>query len=130
VSITSHPSLPGASQYHLDILPSSTLVHQSVTITLPAALFVLQIVPTVTPSIVSRASKIFVTAGMQRLNPMPQPQSQADSRRPLFEMKLSPGVNRIEVEIIAGPMRGAPKVGQGHDVDQEKVTIFAFLQKS
>ncbi len=67
---------------------------------------------------------------MRRLQPAPQPPSQIDSRRPLYEAKLESGVNRIEIEMIAGPVRGAPKAGSGPDIELEKVTLFANLLKA
>ena len=47
-----------------------------------------------------------------------------DPRRPLYDFRVMPGVNRIEVEVIAGPLRGAPKIGTGQDVELERVTMF------
>lgn len=41
-----------------------------------------------------------------------------------------PGVNRIEVEMIAGPARGAPKTGPGQDVELEKMTVFVNLLRA
>ena len=50
-----------------------------------------------------------------------------DPRRPLYDVRVMPGVNRIDVEMIAGPPRGAPKVGPGQDIELEKTTIFVNL---
>lgn len=41
-----------------------------------------------------------------------------------------PGVNRIEVEMIAGSPRGAPKTGPGQDIELEKITVFVNLLRS
>lgn len=41
-----------------------------------------------------------------------------------------PGVNRIEVEMIAGPPRGAPKTGPGQDIELEKITVFVNLLRA
>ncbi len=105
---------------------------QSITINLPSTHYYLQIVPTISMTVINnRQYKIFGIANGQRLNPMPlQPGQNADQRRPLFEARLSPGVNRIEVEVIAGPPRGAPKLTPGQDVELERITIFANLLKS
>ena len=39
-------------------------------------------------------------------------------------------INKIEVEMVAGPARGVQKVGGGQDVDFEKFTVFANLMKT
>lgn len=77
-----------------------------------------------------RPSKLFVSVGMQRLNAVPQRVEDSDARRPLYETRVLPGVNRIEVEMIAGPPRGTLKVGQGQDIELEKITIFVNVAKS
>ena len=77
-----------------------------------------------------RPSKIFVTVGTQRLSAVPQRVEDTDPRRPLYEARVLPGVNRIEVELIAGPARGAPKLGAGHDIELEKITVFVNVAKS
>ena len=41
-----------------------------------------------------------------------------------------PGLNRIEVEMIAGPPRGVPKVGAGQDIELEKITVFVNILRS
>lgn len=41
-----------------------------------------------------------------------------------------PGVNRIEVEMIAGPPRGAPKTAPGQDIELEKITVFVNLLRA
>lgn len=66
---------------------------------------------------------------MQRLVPLPQKPDESDPRKPLYETRILPGVNRIEIEIVAGMTRGAPKVGSGPDLEMEKMTVFANLAK-
>lgn len=41
-----------------------------------------------------------------------------------------PGMNRIEIETVAGMPRGAPKIGAGSDLEVEKITIFAYMVKA
>ena len=48
---------------------------------------------------------------------------------PVYEVRLFPGVMRIEVELAVGLPRGAPKVGSGPDLETEKVTVFVHLSK-
>ncbi|KAI9818952.1 MAG: hypothetical protein M1832_004120 [Thelocarpon impressellum] len=127
VNISTHPGLKIARRFQLNVPPSPTFSQQSITISLPSTHYFLQIVPSVAQVTNNRQSKLFVTANGQRLNSVPLPPSLADPRRPLFEAKLAPGVNRIEVEMIAGPIRGAPKVGNAPEVEVEKLSIFANL---
>ena len=60
---------------------------------------------------------------------MPQQPHEHDLRRPLYEVRLMEGVNRIEVEIVAGPPRGTPKIGSGPDIEVERFTVFINLAK-
>ncbi|MCJ1484725.1 hypothetical protein MMC06_004898 [Schaereria dolodes] len=122
--IATHPGLKMERHFHLDIPPSSTASQQSITINLPSTHYYLQITPTIASNLAHRQSKLFVTVNMQRLNPIPQKAEEVDARKPLYEGRVLPGVNRVEVEMIAGPPRGALKVGPGQDIELEKVTVF------
>lgn len=77
-----------------------------------------------------RPNKIFVTVGTQRLSSMPQRAEDTDPRKPLYEARVVPGVNRIEVEMIAGTQRGASKIGSGQEIELEKVTVFVHVAKN
>lgn len=129
LSIATHPGLKLEKHFHLDIPPSPTTSQQSVTITLPKTHYFLRITPTIATSLTHRPHRIFVTVGTVRLNPMPQRLEETDQRRPLYEARVVPGVNRIEVEVVAGPPRGAPKVGSGQEIEIEKTTVFANVLK-
>ncbi|KAI9811352.1 MAG: hypothetical protein M1827_005512 [Pycnora praestabilis] len=130
LSISTHPELKVPRHFHLDVLPSATMSQQSITFSLPAASYYLQIVPTIAAVVNNRQHKLFVTAGAQRIHPVPQRPDQSDPKKPLFEARLSQGINRIEIEIIAGSGRGAPKTGTGPDVEFEKITLFANLLRA
>ncbi len=67
---------------------------------------------------------------MQRLSPIPQKSEEIDPRKPLYEIRIVPGVTRIEIEVVAGAARGAPKVGTGPDVEIEKIIVLVNLAKS
>jgi hypothetical protein len=127
LKISSHPHLKLARPFRLDIPPSQVASQHSVTITLPATHYLLQISPTVSAHVLSRQSKTFVTVNNQKLNPMQPKPGEVEPRSLLYDARLMPGVNRIEVEIIAGPPRGAPKIGFGQDIELERVTVFANL---
>ncbi|KAF6233473.1 hypothetical protein HO173_008405 [Letharia columbiana] len=128
LNISTHPGLNIKDHLSLDIPASPTHTQQSRTITVPYTHFFLRITPTVSSSLMHRPSKTIVSCGNNRLEPTRQA-GEPDPRRPVYETRLVPGVNSIEVEIIAGPPRGAPKVGSGQDIEFEKITVFVHLQK-
>lgn len=75
-----------------------------------------------------RPSKTIVSCGNNRLVQVPQAE-EPDPRRLIHETRIVPGVNSIEVEVIAGPPRGALKVGSGQEIEYEKFTVFVHLQR-
>ncbi|KAI4217358.1 MAG: hypothetical protein LQ351_000667 [Letrouitia transgressa] len=129
VSISTHPGLKIDKHFHLDIPPVAESTYQSITITLPSTHYYLRIVPTMTSQVSQRPFKIFVTVNNQRLNTIPQMPESSDQRKPVYESRFMPGVNRIEVEMVAGIPRGVPKIGTGPELEVEKFTIFAHLVK-
>lgn len=129
LSISTDPGLKLDQHFHLDIAPLSTTTHQSVTITLPKTHHYLRIVPTIASHVMQRPSKIFVTLGLQRLSAIPQRAEDNDPRRPLYEARVLPGVNRIEVEMVAGMARGNAKAGPGQEIELEKITVFVNVAR-
>ena len=73
-----------------------------------------------------RPSKTLVTCNNRRLQGIVQ--QDQDQVRPVYEYTLMPGVNTLEIEVVAGLPRGAPKTGLGSDIEIEKTTVFAHLQ--
>jgi hypothetical protein len=130
LSISTHPGLNISKHLRLNLPPSPTKIQQSVTINLPSTHYYLQIKPTIAPSLRERQYKLFVTSGTQRLHAVPIPGQTANNLNPLFEARILPGVNRIEVELIAALPKDEPKLPNGQDVELEKFTIFANLMKS
>lgn len=130
LSISTHPGLKIDKHFHLDLPPSPTATEQSITITLPSSYYYLQLIPTVAPSVMHRPYKIFVTVNGNRIVPTPQRPEASDARTSLYENRVVPGMNRIEVEMVAGTPRGAPKIGTGPELEVEKITIFAHLMRS
>lgn len=130
LNIRSHDGLQVDEHISLDIPASSTRTQQSVTVTLPHTHYFLKITPTVSRSLMHRPSKTVVSCSSQSPQRLQQiPQREGDPRRPVYETRVVPGVNTIEVEVIAGPPRGAPKVGSGQEIDFEKFTVFVHLQR-
>ncbi|TAQ87495.1 hypothetical protein B7494_g4197 [Chlorociboria aeruginascens] len=131
LSLATHPHLNISHHFRMDVPPSATMAQQSITINLPSTHYYLQIKPTIASSLLDRQHKLFVTSGNQRLPALPTiPGHSVDRRHPLFEARLLPGVNRIEIEMIAALPKGAPKAANGQDLELEKITVFANLMKA
>lgn len=127
INITTHPMLKIGRPFQLEIPPSAQLTQQSITINLPPKHTYLRVIPTVSGNLHNRQSKMFVTANGQRLNALPPVPGQSDANKPIYDVRLMSGVNRIEIEMVAGPLRGTPKIGSGQDVDYEKTSLFVNL---
>ncbi|KAL2063501.1 hypothetical protein VTL71DRAFT_5306 [Oculimacula yallundae] len=131
LSLATHPGLNISKHFRMDLPPSATMAQQSITINLPSTHYYLQIKPSIAQSLLDRQHKLFVTSGTQRLHAMPLiPGHPVDHRHPLFEARLLPGVNRIDIELIAALPKGSAKPGSGQDVELEKITVFANLLKA
>lgn len=129
INLATHPGLNIPRHFRMDVRPSASLTQQSITVNLPPTHYYMQIVPMIAPSVLSRQHKLFVTAASTRLHPLPKLAGGAvDAAEPLFDARLLPGVNRIEIELIAALPKGAKPVN-GQDVELEKVTIFANLMR-
>jgi hypothetical protein len=128
LKIGTHPGLNIPQHFKMALPPSDTMAQQSITISLPSTHYYLQIRPQIAKTLMTRQHKLFVTIGTQRLHAMPTiPGHPIDPLYPLFEARLLPGVNRIEIELIAALPRGAPRGPGGSDVELEKITVFAHL---
>ena len=127
LNICTHPELRELPhKFNLDISASPTKTQQSITIFLSRRQWRLLIRPTLSPTLLQRPSRTFVTCNNRRVQALAQPE--LDQRRPIYEHKLIPGTNTVEVEVIAGTPRGAPKTGSGPEVEIEKFTVFAHYQ--
>lgn len=131
LSLATHPGLNISRHFKMDLPPSPTMAQQSITINLPSTHYYLQIKPSIAPALMERQHKLFVTSGTVRLHAMPLiPTHPVDQRQPLFEARLHPGVNRIEIELIAALPKGTAKMSNGQDVELEKITVFANLMRA
>lgn len=130
LSISTHPSLRLDQHFHLEIPPSPTTSQRSITINLPKTQHYLRIVPTIANSVKYRPSKLCVTAGMQRLEAAPQRPEEHDATKPIYEVRLMEGVNRVEIEMVAGPPRGGPRNGIGQGIEKERFSAFISVAKS
>ncbi|KAL8895621.1 MAG: hypothetical protein Q9207_008089 [Kuettlingeria erythrocarpa] len=130
LSISTHPGLKIDKHFHLDVPPSPKTTQQSITVTLPSTNYYLQLTPMLASHVMHRPYKVFVTVNNSRIVATPQRPEESDPRKSLYEHRVMPGMNRIEVETVAGIPRGAPKVGTGSDLEVEKITIFAYMVKA
>ncbi|PNS13934.1 Chromatin structure-remodeling complex subunit rsc1 [Sphaceloma murrayae] len=128
IHLTSHPQLNGVKPFKFDIPASPDYTQQSITIMLPQPQYYLQLSPTVSHQLSSgRQYKLFVTTNGVRASPSIRPMVNGDmtngvERKQVYDISLLPGVNRIEVEIVA-------VTGRGGTLEVEKTTIFAHLMK-
>ncbi|KAI9731537.1 MAG: hypothetical protein M1834_004657 [Cirrosporium novae-zelandiae] len=145
VTIRSHPGLSLKRAFHLNIPAHPTLSQQSITITVPHTHYYIQIFLDIAPSLQNRQSKLFVSLtgpnmGVKRLNPSLHPASipggnnngRAESQAPtqgqsVYENRIETGVNKLEIEAVAGPLRGVPRTGG--DIEMERFTVFINLLK-
>ena len=131
LSLATHPGLNISPHFRMDIPPSPQMAQQSITINLPSTHYYLQIKPTIAASLLERQHKLFVTSGSTRLHAIPTiPGHSVDNRHPLFEARLLPGVNRIEIELIAALPKGSAKPAGGQEVELEKIIVFANLMRA
>lgn len=95
---------------------------------LPVSHHYLQLTPTVSAQLSSgRQYKLFVTVNGVRLQPSLKPIINGDTSlvgggKPGYDVALQPGVNRIEVEIVAVS-------GRGGGLESEKLSVFAHLMR-
>ncbi|KAJ5333283.1 hypothetical protein MYU51_014291 [Penicillium brevicompactum] len=122
VQIATHTSLSLQPDFCLDIPPSSLVSQQSLMIHLPSSHNLLTLKPRLAASTGQRQVKIVALTGMQRLQPS------GDSSTPVYDIRLHPGMTKVDLEAIAGPARGVPRAGPpGADVQYERVTVFFNL---
>lgn len=130
VTIATSPALHISPHFQADIPadPNGVLSAQSITINLPSTHYLLYIKPTLARWVLGCQYKLFVTSGSQRLSAMATiPGHAVDQQNPLFETRISPGVSRIEVEIITS----VPNADKTGFFDQfEKITFLAHLLKA
>lgn len=130
LNITTHPGLNISRHFRMDVPPSPTMTHQSVTINLPQTHYYIQIKPALVPSILERQHRMFITCGGTRLTALPlNPGHPIDPLHALYDCRIHPGVNRIEIELIAALPKGAKGVN-GLDYELEKITVYANLMKA
>lgn len=136
LDVRAHPDLQTPKPLHFSIPYNRVLSQQHITLTLPAHANLLRLQPELGkvlqgPS--AKPSKLFVTANNVRIprQDIAQPNGASATVQPSpeFDVRLLPGLNRIEVEtlsISSKPNGLRPGVGE---LEMEKISLFVFLLK-
>jgi chromatin structure-remodeling complex subunit RSC4 len=125
-TIATHPDIKVPQHYSFDILPSPILSQHSISLNLPPSHYYLRVTPKIGNVAAGRQSKLVVTVNE---NPI-KPKNEEDPKSPIFDTRILPGINTINIEMIAGPPRGAPKYSNpGQDLELEKITVFVNLMR-
>ena len=122
--VQTHNSLGVEQPFYLQIPPSPTLTQQSVTISLPSTHYCLIITATFPPVKLGHTEKYFLTLNARQVQPSTMRTDIPGYKQVQWEVKPNTQiVNRIEVERITAPIRGAPRIGVGLEIEFEKTTI-------
>jgi hypothetical protein len=121
------PNNPSAKPYTLPVYPHAFLSTQNAAFTLPSTHSTVQILPTISRELsAGRTYKIFVSLnGSTLIQQNTQLNTDSGRRTHTYDCRLSPGVNRIDVEIAATKIETSGVANKGLDI--EKVTMFANL---
>ncbi|CAK7265974.1 hypothetical protein SEPCBS57363_001861 [Sporothrix epigloea] len=150
LAIKTHPALDaGDRRYEIQLPPHPKLTQRSVTLNIPAGQWRQQLYVSLNPAIQrqQRPYKMFVISNGATLGPVPLPSSpipppsssSQDSATPpppadvdkythLYEVNLHPGVNVVQVQLIAGLAKDQ-MLPNGAEAELEKITVFANMIK-
>jgi hypothetical protein len=128
MKVNTHPGLNLPNPFSLTVPASSTKFHQSVTFTLPATHYYLQLTPHVPTGLAIRTQRLFVTVNGNRQNEIMRPAVEKDASRPFYEFRLERGmVNKVEVELLqARVVFGEKGKEKAH---WEKMTVFVHVMR-
>jgi hypothetical protein len=146
ITLNTHPALNVAKPWSVDIYANKQKTEHSVTLMVAPMHSYLQITPQVPIALAGGEYRLFVsvngnkalevnrvpvTAGINGSSPGPGYENGKKKGEPVFEAKLGGGVNRIEVEIVAGKdHKGAPETNNVKDlIDVEKCTIYLHFMR-
>ncbi|KAI4834231.1 Bromodomain-containing protein [Aureobasidium sp. EXF-8845] len=125
LAITTHPQLNIQKPFHIDVPASKQFTQQSLTMTIPSAHYYVSIIPNISQRLlIQRQYKLFVTVNGARLMGTTRDfmVGGVADRKQVYDTALSPGVNRIEVEVVAVS-------GRTGALEVEKLMVFANLLK-
>jgi len=131
LTIRTHPGLTNDRRFVFRLPPHPKEAQQSVTINIPANHWKQQVIVTLAPSIMEqqRPFKLFVIVnGVTVGTTHPAANDPIDHGGKLYEAPLHPGVNTIQVQVIAALPKGQ-KLPNGSEVELEKVTVLANMAR-
>lgn len=146
IRLNTHPALNLPKPWSMDIRAHKQKSSHSVTLILSPTCSYIQIIPYVPIALTNRLYRLFVsvngnktfevnrtpvTAGINGSSTNSGYEGGKKKGEPVYEAKLLPGVNRLEVEIVAEKDRkGRPESKDPKEqVDIEKCTIFLHLMR-
>lgn len=134
ITLTAHPNLHVPDPYIGTVRSDLEVLVHSKTIHIAPTHHYIQIVPHLPIANTTRPYRLWVTINHMRVSEINRPigpngiEREKEKGRPLYEAKLNPGVNRVEVEVFAAPP--PPKKGEQEGPPMwEKCTIFLNLTK-
>ncbi|KAF2635330.1 Bromodomain-containing protein [Massarina eburnea CBS 473.64] len=144
ITFNTHYALNLPKQWTTSVPASKTKTSHSVTMVLPQHYSYLQVTPHIPVALTNRAYRVFVSVNGHKTFEVNRTQVTAgingngnpgDGGRkkgePVFEAKLSAGINRVEVEIVAEKDRkGKPESKDPKEqIEVEKCTVFLNLAR-
>jgi chromatin structure-remodeling complex subunit RSC4 len=126
VSVYTHPSLDLRRRFCLNISASPTSRQQSFIINLPASHDLVSLRLQVIASTPQRQTKLVALIGVQNLHVSPQPDSTA--AEPVYDVRLTPGVTKVDFQILALNSGDPPKLETSEiEKEYERLTLFFNL---
>ncbi|KAI1977812.1 hypothetical protein LOZ53_002189 [Ophidiomyces ophidiicola] len=115
--------------FNIEIPSASISPRQSVTLSVPFSHNHLFIKPTVVSSSLERQTQLTVTVGNQKIHATGSPIRSADFTVPKYELRLGPGITKIDIEMYAAPGRGLANLAlpNGPNVEYEAFTLFLHV---
>lgn len=120
------------TNFDMDIPPSCIAPQQSVIISVPLSYNILYLRPTVVSSNLERQTQLTVTVGSQKISSQGPPVRSADATIPKYELRLGPGITKIDIEMYAAPGRGLVNLAtpNGPGVEYEAFSIYVHVMQT
>jgi hypothetical protein len=129
VVVTTHPALHITDHAFFDLKPSAVHKEVSHAFHMSTEQCYIQIKPALAANLIDRQHKMFVLVNSQILPAMPMiPGHPIDPLHPLFESRLDPGINRVEIQIRAALPAAARRPGE-LDYEEEFWAMFPNVQR-
>nr|KMM64239.1 hypothetical protein CPAG_00591 [Coccidioides posadasii RMSCC 3488] len=116
-------------KFNLEIPSSCITPRQSVTLSVPFSHNLLYLRPTVISSNLERQTQLTVTVGSQKIPSIGPPVRSTDFTIPKYELRLGPGVTKVDIEMHAAPGRGLVNLStpNGPGVEYEAFTLYVHV---